>query len=194
MLEKIRLSEFKDKIVSNLIDEFLYDDDPKRSTAQQNAIILFSMIMREQPDLIKRIHNGHLPNHSRPHKYRGTYNALGNLGDREAILGYGLSLSKDIGPDWDRQRTHNLNFHILYYRGVDPALQELRRSIQHLVPEGRLAEDVFTLGQLAYQQRDIDLLKSMMNDLINHHLPKSMIEESMTQIDKRISFLKRIGY
>jgi len=174
------------RIAERLVEIYVLEQgNPRFELLRETSIVIASRILPEKwiLDEIRRRE----PDFDTPVLYRGAGVIVpGALGDRERCLDYAMSIDAPTRPLWRAQRNLNLEFHVVYYGGVEPSLKRLRSNLDNMTPEYLLPIGVVTIGELSFIQKDIDRLEAKRAALVALGLPSALIDSAITKIRTRM--------
>ena len=190
LIRKVVDSGQVDKVAERLLEIYLFCDSPEHTVARENAVYLLSRLRAGQPEysseLIRRY-----PDFEATFLSRGFHVAMGYLGRRDLIDQYVRCLATKTGKTWDKQRSVNVDFHILYLGSMSGALAHLRETITTLSPRNLASLDVFTLGQMSQERSDIGLLEQHATAMESAGVPRSIISQAIEAIAARTQAKRR---
>ncbi len=158
------------------------------SPARQNSIILLAKTHIYDDEALLTDIKRRIPDYNEPFLYRGFHIALGLMGGHEEVRDYALSLltERKCSKKWNMQQKINYWFHVAYYGGIYPAVYQLRESIIHLAPVELLPLNVYTLGDLSDEAKDIRLIECQRDALTEQcDVPEAIISDTVKRIKLR---------
>ena len=172
----------QDNIVDRLISIYLNMEN-QAIMAKENSLYIVGQLRANDKEIL-RTFNGRIPGLDTQLLYRGfhvTASSLGGIGEMEQ---YVRSLAFNTSDNkWERQRTGNGKFTILYYDGIEGALWQLRESIRTGSPHNLLLLNIFTLGQLSKDKNDVYLLEENALKFCESSVSKQILSQTINRIN-----------